>query len=395
MDNKYKIKPFDFGQISIYIHWPFCTKKCPYCDFNSYVSNHIDYKAWLAGFMQSITNQEKFFRDKKIKSIFFGGGTPSLMEPSMVFELIDYFNKHNIKNGFEKISEITLESNPSTFEVSRFKDFKQAGVNRLSTGIQSFKDESLKFLGRNHNRTEAINALEKSNEIFDRTSFDLIIGLPNQTINDWKPELDFALQFFKEHISIYQLTIEEGTPFFRWGIPEAKEEIGEELYMYTLETLEKRGIYQYEISNFAIRGAESIHNVNYWKGGEYIGVGPNAHGRIFYNDIWFATKEYKNPNLWLDHAQIQQKKTIKSKVNVIFDEFEEINDEERFEELVLTNLRVNSAIDPQIIALLDETKVDTLVSEGLLARTHKDGNGLISTTKGRLCLNYMIQYLLA
>ena len=390
MDSKYKITPFDYGEISIYIHWPFCTKKCPYCDFNSYVSNRVDYKLWLAGLKQSISNQQIFFKSKKIKSIFFGGGTPSLMEPSSVFEIIEYFKNHNKSNGFGEIVEITLESNPSTFEIKRFEDFKQAGVNRLSTGIQSFNNESLKFLGRNHSKNEAIKALEKSNEIFDRTSFDLIIGLPNQTLNDWKKELNFALQFFKEHISIYQLTIEEGTPFFRWGVPEAKEEVGEELYMHTLETLESKGVYQYEISNFAIKGAESIHNINYWKGGEYIGIGPNAHGRIFYNDTWFATKEYKNPNIWLEQSQAQQKRLIDTVVNPIFDEFSEINDEERFEELVLTSLRVNSPIDSKILDLLDKNKISNLIVEGLLDR---QGNEIISTTKGRLCLNYMIQYL--
>lgn len=390
--DKYKIEPFDFGEISIYIHWPFCTKKCPYCDFNSYVSNNIDYKGWLVGFFQSIENQKKFFAGKKIKSIFFGGGTPSLMDPDAVFQLINYFKKNNKDNGFGEISEITLESNPSTFEIKRFKDFKKAGVNRLSTGIQSFKDSSLKFLGRNHSSVEAIKALEKSNEIFERTSFDLIIGLPNQTLEDWKLELDFALQFFKEHISIYQLTIEEGTPFFRWGIPEAKEKIGEELYMYTLEKLESKNIFQYEISNFATKGAESIHNMNYWKGGEYIGIGPNAHGRVFFNNAWFATKEYKNPNIWLQQSQAQQKKSIGSELNPIFDEFTEIKNEERFEELVLTSLRVNSTIDPKIINLLDANKINTLIEEGLLA---KNGNEVISTTKGRLCLNYMIQFLLS
>ncbi len=390
--DKYKIEPFDFGEISIYIHWPFCTKKCPYCDFNSYVSNNIDYKGWLVGFFQSIENQKKFFAGKKIKSIFFGGGTPSLMDPDAVFQLINYFKKHNKDNGFGEISEITLESNPSTFEIKRFKDFKKAGVNRLSTGIQSFKDSSLKFLGRNHSSVEAIKALEKSNEIFERTNFDLIIGLPNQTLEDWKLELDFALQFFKEHISIYQLTIEEGTPFFRWGIPEAKEKIGEELYMYTLEKLESKNIFQYEISNFATKGAESIHNMNYWKGGEYIGIGPNAHGRVFFNNAWFATKEYKNPNIWLQQSQAQQKKSIGSELNPIFDEFTEISNEERFEELVLTSLRVNSTIDPKIISLLNANKINTLIEEGLLA---KKENEIISTTKGRLCLNCMIQFLLA
>lgn len=385
--NKYKIEPFDFGEISIYIHWPFCTKKCPYCDFNSYVSKDIDYKNWLEGYLNSINNQREFFKNKKIKSIFFGGGTPSLMQPEMIFSLIDFFSKHNLKNGFGEIKEITLESNPSTFEIERFRDFKQAGVNRLSTGIQSFNEDSLKFLGRNHNSSEAIRALEESNKIFDRTSFDLIIGLPNQTLSDWKKELDFALQFFKEHLSIYQLTIEEGTPFFRREIPEAKEEVGEELYMHTLKTLEKRDIFQYEISNFSTKGSESIHNINYWKGGEYLGIGPDAHGRIYFNNKWYATKEYVNPKTWLEYSKVSNTNN-----NSLFSEFEEINNKERFEELVITNLRVNSPIDSKITSLLDSSKIDVLIAEGLLI--NRDG-ALSSTTKGRLCLNYMIKFLLS
>ncbi|MDR0484950.1 MAG: radical SAM family heme chaperone HemW [Alphaproteobacteria bacterium] len=380
------LKPYNGGEISLYFHWAYCTKKCPYCDFNSYVSKSIDYQAWLNGYLQSLKNQAKFFANKKITSIFFGGGTPSLMSPEMVFQLIDYCNQHNKSNGFNEVIEITLESNPSTFEIAKFKDFKQAGVNRLSTGIQSFLSESLKFLGRNHNVKEAILALEESNKIFDRVSFDLIIGLPNQTLSMWQKELNFALNFFKEHISIYQLTIEEGTPFFRQGIAEAKEEIGEELFLYTLETLQSKSIWQYEISNFAKKGAESIHNLNYWRGGEYLGIGANAHGRIFFNNNWYATKEYKNPKIWLEKSQITE-----SSNNPIFEEFIEISNEDRFEEIVLTSLRTNEVLNPQIVNLLSQDKIQNLIENGLLEYKN---SSIKTTNKGRLCLNYVINYLL-
>ncbi|MDR2007716.1 MAG: radical SAM family heme chaperone HemW [Alphaproteobacteria bacterium] len=376
------IKPPNNGEIAIYIHWAFCLKKCPYCDFNSYVSNNIAYKAWLAGYFASIESQKKYFANKKITSIFFGGGTPSLMPPEMIFQLIDYFNKHNRSLGFGDVAEITLESNPSTFEISKFKDFKAAGVNRLSTGIQSFNNDSLKFLGRNHNAVEAIAALEESNKIFDRTSFDLIIGLPNQTLADWQAELDFALKFFKEHISIYQLTIEPNTPFFRQGVVEANEDIGEELFLHTLETLEKNGIMQYEISNFAIAEAESIHNLNYWQGGEYIGIGAGAHGRVFFENKWFATMEHKNPKIWLEKSQ--------NNAN-LFAEFEEIDNGSRFEEVILTSLRTNRPINPLIDNFLDKNKVQTLILEGFLEKT---AFSIKTTTKGRLCLNYVINFLL-
>ncbi|MCL2566996.1 MAG: radical SAM family heme chaperone HemW [Alphaproteobacteria bacterium] len=382
-----KIEPYNNGEIAVYIHWAFCLKKCPYCDFNSYVSNNIDYKAWLQGYLNSLDSQKKFLANKRIKSIFFGGGTPSLMPPEMIFQLISYCNNHNKSNGFAEAAEITLESNPSTFEIGRFRDFKQAGINRLSTGIQSFREESLKFLGRNHSVEEAIAALEESNKIFERTSFDLIIGLPKQNLKSWKEELNFALNFFKEHISIYQLTIEENTPFFRQGIQEASEELGEELYLYTLETLEKKGIIQYEISNFSAAGKESIHNLNYWLGGEYLGIGAGAHGRVFYENKWYGTAETKNPKLWLEQSQY-----IDENDNPLFAEFEEINDFSRFEEVILTSLRTNRAVNSKIINFLNSNKVQALITEGFL---EKQDFSIKTTTAGRLCLNYVLGFLLA
>ncbi len=368
------IKPYDEGSVSIYIHWPFCLKKCPYCDFNSYVRDNVDHKTWYQTYFKDFEAQKHYFANKKIKSIFFGGGTPSLMEASAVAEMIAYFTKHN----GEPIKEITLESNPSTFEIARFKDFKQAGVNRLSTGIQSFSDKNLKFLGRNHNVKEAISALEQSNEIFERTSFDLIMGLPHQSFDELKADLELGLKFFKEHISIYQLTIEEGTLFFKNKVKELNEEVASVFFEYIVNTLYSRGIKQYEISNFALPGCESIHNLNYWRGGEYLGFGPNAQGRVFYNNKWYGTREYKNPNKWLESKEK-------------FEEFEEISTQSRFEELVMTQLRVNEPLPKYLVDLLDKNKINNLVLQGLLSNI----NGNIQTTKnGILCLNYVIKELL-
>ena len=304
------------SKISVYIHWPFCLKKCPYCDFNSYVAKEISYKDWLTGYFNAIEAQKEFFKNKFIGSIFFGGGTPSLMEPEMVSQIINFFKNHNkvlsenLNIPHEEIQEITLESNPSTFEIKRFQDFKQAGVGRLSTGVQSFNSNNLKFLGRNHSAKESLIALEESNKIFNRTSFDLIMGLPNQSFNDWEKELQQAIPYIKEHISIYQLTIEEGTPFYKKKVPEAKEEQAILMYEHNIDVLESIGVNQYEISNFSKQNAQSYHNKNYWVGGEYIGIGPNAHGRVFFNNTWTATKEIKNPLKWLENSLKKQIKNL-------------------------------------------------------------------------------------
>ncbi len=375
-------KPLTEGTISIYIHWPFCSKKCPYCDFNSYVSKEIQYHKWLEGYFNSIEQQMHFLKGKKIKSIFFGGGTPSLMPVDMLYQLISYFKKYNQTNFQTDISEITLESNPSTFEINKFKDFKNAGITRLSTGIQSFNDRNLKFLGRNHSVAEAIVALEESAKIFTRTSFDLIMGLPQQSTIQWQQELTFAMQFIGEHISIYQLTIEEGTPFYYKKIQSATEEIGEEIYTYTLAKLENIGLYAYEISNFAKQGCESIHNLNYWQGGEYIGIGPNAHGRVFYQGEWFATCEYKNPAIWLDKACSNEN---------IFAEYTKLTNFERWQEIIMTSLRTKDPLHPDLLAPIEHNKIHSLIEQGLMLQ-QKDA--LYISKKGHLCLNYVIGQLL-
>jgi putative oxygen-independent coproporphyrinogen III oxidase len=370
--------------ISIYIHWPFCAKKCPYCDFNSYQSQSpIKYTNWRSAYLKSIKKQEKYFANKIVKTIFFGGGTPSLMEPETVKDIIDYFKNHNAKIDCSAIiKEITLESNPSTFEISRFKDFKIAGINRLSTGVQSFNEANLKFLGRNHNRLEAIKALEESNKIFERTSFDLIMGLPNQTLENWQEDLNIAMPFFKEHISLYQLTIEEGTVFYKNKVKPAEEEMAEGLFNYTVQFLAKQNINQYEISNFAKDGCESLHNLNYWLGGEYVGIGPGAHGRVFYENSWFATVEHKNPTVWLNLADNDEKSN--------FSELTKVSPQERFDEVIMTALRVKNPLDDNLVKFLDTQKVQKLINEGLLVLNN---NKLSATQQGRLVLNYVISSL--
>lgn len=374
---------FDSPNIAVYIHWAFCESLCPYCDFNSYVANQpILQKQWLQGYINAFNMQKPFFKNKPIKSIFFGGGTPSLMEPELVYQLINYWEKHNKSLGiYSKIPEVTLESNPSTFEVAKFQDFKQAGVNRLSTGVQSFNAKNLEFLGRKHSVQEAIYALEKSYEIFNNTSFDLIMGLPQQSLQNFQADLQMACSLAKYHLAIYQLTIEKGTVFYKKQIPEAKEELAMVFYNETIAELAKVGLLQYEISNFAKASYESSHNLNYWLGGEYLGFGPNASGRVFHNS-WHATREFKNPKVWLTKALKQETLLVE---NI------PLTNTERFEEVVLTSLRLNQAIPKYIVNKLPKEKVTKLVFEKLLGY---QGSNLLTTAKGKLCLNYVIQTLL-
>ncbi len=366
-------------EISIYIHWPFCTKKCPYCDFNSYTFDKIDHQLWIKSYFKAIENQSKFFANKRIKSIFFGGGTPSLMDPKNIEQLIDYFQNHNLQLKFPQIEEITLEANPSTFEIAKFKAFKNAGINRISIGIQSFFDDNLKFLGRNHNALEGIKALEESRKIFNKMSFDLIVGLPNQSFDNIKSEVNYALEFFQGHLSLYQLTIEEGTLFYKNKIQTIDETNEEKFYTYIVNTLYEKNIFQYEISNFAIENNQSIHNLNYWLGGEYVGIGPNASGRVFFNNQWISVREYKNPAKWIQH------------INNPIEEYQALSPKERFEEMIITALRVNKPLDIQLYKLLNPQKINKLLQENLVV---KSGDSIITTHKGKMCLNYVITNLL-
>jgi oxygen-independent coproporphyrinogen-3 oxidase len=302
------------------------------------------------------------------------------MNPKHIEQLISYFQHHNAKLKHNPIEEITLEANPSTFEINKFKEFKDAGINRISIGIQSFFNDNLKFLGRNHNALEGIKALEESSKIFDKMSFDLIVGLPNQSFENIQNEVKMALQFFRGHISLYQLTIEEGTPFYKNKIKTIDEEGGEKFYTYIIDTLAQSNIIQYEISNFSIPQHQSIHNLNYWLGGEYVGIGPNAWGRVFFNNQWISTKEYKNPNKWLE----------KSQSNPI-EEYQILSSKERFEEMIMTELRVNKPLNMNLYKMLDANKIQKLLQENLIV---KSDESITTTHKGKMCLNYVISNLL-
>lgn len=268
---------------ALYIHWPFCKAKCPYCDFNSHVREGVDVARWQSAMLRELATMAAWMPDAKLSSIFFGGGTPSLMPPQLVGALIEQAEK---LLGFEDGIEMTLEANPTSVEAAKFQGFRDAGVNRVSLGVQSLRAENLRFLGREHSADEALKAVDLARGLFDRYSFDLIYALPNQSAAAWETELREALAYAGEHLSLYQLTIEPNTAFHhdyhvkkQFALP--KDTLARELFLLTQEVMEGAGMPAYEISNHARAGQESRHNLTYWRGGAYLGVGAGAHGRIF------------------------------------------------------------------------------------------------------------------
>jgi oxygen-independent coproporphyrinogen-3 oxidase len=282
--------------LALYVHWPFCVSKCPYCDFNSHVREAVDQAAWRAALLADLAHESDLLPHRRVTSIFFGGGTPSLMPPETVAAVIDAAGKHW---GFAGDIEITLEANPSSVEAARFADLAAAGVNRVSLGLQALDDAALRFLGRAHSVAEGLGALDTAQKAFARTSFDLIYARPGQTHVAWETELRRAIGFGTEHLSLYQLTIEPGTRFatlFEKGELAAFDpDAGADLFEATRAITAAAGLPAYEISNHARPGAESRHNLTYWRYGEYAGVGPGAHGRR----SGLATVRRKKPENWL------------------------------------------------------------------------------------------------
>ena len=269
----------------------------------------MNHRVWLDAYLEQLGAYKTMLSSHKIKSIFFGGGTPSLMEANMVSEVLNYINK--ISSIAD--TEITLEANPTSFETAKFKDFKSAGVNRVSLGVQSFQESALQFLGRNHSSLDAKNAIYEIAQIFDSFSFDLIYALPQQTIASWTEELKYALGLARDHISLYQLTIEKGTAFYaqhknkEFKIP--SQELSSDLYDLTTQKLLERGLKRYEISNYASLGNECKHNLSYWNYDQYLGIGPGAHSRIWIDGVFYAITMTHNPENWLNKP-IQEQKPI-------------------------------------------------------------------------------------
>jgi putative oxygen-independent coproporphyrinogen III oxidase len=290
------------GGFGLYLHWPYCQSKCPYCDFNSHVATRIDQQRWLDAYLREIDRIGELTQGRVLNSVFFGGGTPSLMEPALVQGILDRVRATWV---MANDLEITLEANPGSVEMTRFAGYAAAGVNRISIGIQSLDDQDLRRLGRLHSAEEAVRAIRIAQSVFDRVSIDLIYARQNQSLAAWRDELRRALEFSTDHLSLYQLTIEDGTVFGQMharnllqGLP--AEELAADMFELTQGICEDAGLPAYEVSNHARPGAESRHNLIYWRMGDYAGVGPGAHGRLSVAAKRLATAAERMPKRWLD-----------------------------------------------------------------------------------------------
>ena len=336
--------------LALYIHWPFCVSKCPYCDFNSHVRESVDQDEWRAALLRDMAHEAGLTGDRPIGSIFFGGGTPSLMPPATVAALI---TDAQARWGFVPDVEITLEANPSSVEAARFGDLAAAGVNRVSLGLQSLDDDALVFLGRAHDVHEGLAALETAQRHFERTSFDLIYALPGQSFEDWMGQLARALSFGTEHLSLYQLTIEPGTRFAMLAgqgkLTPVNPDHGAELFELTREMTAAAGLPAYEISNHARPACESRHNLTYWRYGDYAGIGPGAHGRRG----GLATVRHKKPENWLG-AVARNGHGLQAE--------DRLRPAERAREALVMGLRLGEGVDLGLVAKRCEVDADTLVN---------------------------------
>lgn len=374
--------------LSIYIHWPFCLAKCPYCDFNSHVRDNINQLAFNHAYIQEINHYQEILANSCIQSIFFGGGTPSLMNPELIHNIISYL--HKISN-FSSDIEITLEANPTSVESNKFKRFKASGINRVSIGIQSLNEQNLNFLGRKHSKAEAMNAINLAAKIFTNFSFDLIYALPNQQIKSWESELQEALKFSKYHISLYQLTIEKGTQFFndfrakKFTLPGDLQAV--EMYNITRDITANHGFIDYEISNYAKKGFECKHNLAYWNYEDYIGIGPGAHGRL--NNK--ATMTFHSPEKWLEHVRLNGHGTQNSK---------ELNSEEIIQEFIIMNIRKNQGINKTHFANKLHVKFEDVINLQKIKQLELEGlaidspSSFILTNKGKLVLNQIVKFII-
>jgi len=368
--------------LALYVHWPFCVSKCPYCDFNSHIRASVDNGEWRDALLTDLAHEAALLPDHHLASIFFGGGTPSLMEPSTVEAIIAAARDHwPAANDLE----ITLEANPNSAEAARFADLARAGVNRISLGLQSFDDRALAFLGRAHSADEGLRALDATQTVVDRVSFDLIYALPGDTDESWSLSLDRALALGTEHLSLYQLTIEPGTRFAtmvaRREFEPLDADTSAELFELTQERTAAAGIPAYEISNHARPGAESRHNLAYWRYRDYAGVGPGAHGRRGA----MRTVRHKKPENFLA--------AVARNSHGLAEE-ERLTPEEATHEALVMGLRLAEGIDPVETAerlgverIVDERAVDRLTGHGLLER---DGPRLRITPAGRLLLDSIL-----
>lgn len=372
--------------IGIYVHWPYCLSKCPYCDFNSHVSKEkIDQLNYLSLIKKELDSYSEIIENKTISSVFFGGGTPSLMEPKIIDNLLDHISK---KYKTDQALEITLEANPTSVEQNKFIAYSSAGINRVSIGVQSLNDVDLKRLGRNHTAKEAIKAIDIAFKSFNSVSIDLIYCRPGQKEEDWERELHKALSLSTQHLSLYQLTIEPNTRYeilFKAGklkLPD--ENTSAKLYQMTEDICEKFNLYKYEISNFAKNGHQCLHNLNYWHSGEWIGIGPGAHSRIIKNMKRTSIINEYDPKKWSDLIIKNGNSTIEEEI---------LTNEQNSDEYLLMSLRTTQGMKIKkynsLGGKLDKVKVDQFINDGFLEKNNY-GENINITRKGSMLSDMII-----
>jgi len=377
--------PTKFG---IYVHWPYCLSKCPYCDFNSHVAKTVDHADWEAAYFKELAYYAALTKNKTVTSIFFGGGTPSLMPPQLVEKIL---RKISILWHLDDNIEITLEANPTSVEASNFEALSQAGVNRLSLGIQALNDQDLKKLGRTHSVKEALGAIELSQQYFNRASFDLIYARENQTLKDWQSELKEALKLAQGHLSLYQLTIEPQTQFYtlhqRGELILPDQEAAADMYLCTNEIMLQHGYEAYEVSNYAQKNQASVHNLTYWTYQDYIGIGPGAHGRVMIEGQKMAIQTHRAPQIYLERVKnlthFTEKKAVSQKDQAI--------------EWLMMGLRLQEGVDldhlQKTLNLREEDFFDlphyqTYLDEAVLKK--EKGWLKVNSLEARLVLNHIL-----
>ena len=377
------------GGFGLYLHWPFCQAKCPYCDFNSHVAKEIDESRWNRAFLAEIDRYADLLGGRVLNTVFFGGGTPSLMSPGLVASILDRIRAHwPLANDLE----VTLEANPGSVEAARFQGYAEAGVSRISMGVQALNDNDLRRLGRVHTVAEARQAFEIAHKYFERVSFDLIYARQDQTLSDWRTELAEALAMAVDHLSLYQLTIEPGTAFGdRYNAGKLRglpgDDLAADMYAVTQELCDAAGMGAYEVSNHAGPGAESRHNMIYWRYGDYIGIGPGAHGRITLDGQRYATECWSQPAKWL--FGVEEKTAEKSCTA--------LSGAEQAAEYLMMGLRITEGIDASRYQRLagQELPRDALDHLAQIGMIEEPGQRIRATREGRMVLNTVITGLLS
>ncbi|MEQ8898286.1 MAG: radical SAM family heme chaperone HemW [Roseovarius sp.] len=377
------------GGFGLYIHWPFCEAKCPYCDFNSHVARTIDQERWKKAYVSEIDRYARLLPNRVLNTVYFGGGTPSLMDPGVVAEIVE-----RIRRSWPTSNdlEITLEANPGSVEAGRFAAYAEAGVSRVSMGIQALNDADLRRLGRIHSVADAYQAFDIARKYFDRVSFDLMYARQDQTVTAWRAELQQALSMAVDHLSLYQLTIEPGTAFgdrfargkLR-GLPD--EDRAGDMYDVTQDVCSAAGLPAYEVSNHAAPGAESRHNLVYWRYGDYAGIGPGAHGRITDDDQRYATEAFSQPGKWLNAIETGSSSGTA----------DSIQGHDQANEYLMMGLRISEGIDARRYKAMSggDLSAEALARLEEIGMIRQDRHQIRATERGRLILNAVIKELLA